>query len=709
MCTAYFFFISTMSDQQTFTLQLGDTELMIHTGKLAQMANGSVVAQMGGTTVLGTATISASARDIDFLPVMVNYQEKYYAAGMIKGSRFIKREGRPADDKVLMGRVIDRQIRPMFPKHIRRDMQVMLTTLSYDRVNEHDILAGIAASASLAISDIPWNGPTANVRVGMIDGEFILNPTHDERKKSDLNLIVATSETEIIMIDADANEVSEEKMLEAMEFGRQAGVKIAKFIGEIAQKIGKEKIVIPAPEKDTDIEAFIDANYTEQMRDCIFNMPGKLKRFEKKAEIMEEAKEAAIEKFGEDYDLSDFGNIFNTLFSGIIRKSILNDGVRINGRKLDEVRPLSVEVGLLPQVHGSGLFNRGETQGLSVLTLASPGNEQILEGIEGETKKRYMHHYNFPPFSVGECSNRLMTGNREIGHGALAEKALEKVLPSQSEFPYVIRVVTEILQSNGSSSMAATCGSTLALMDGGVPIKAPVSGIAMGLMTDKETGKFEVLSDIQDEEDAGGDMDFKVAGTAKGIVAIQMDIKLTGIDMEVFKKALQQAKKGRMDIMDAMLAAIPEYRKELSSFAPRLITMKVKQDKIREVIGKGGETINGIIDSTGVEMNIDDDGTIIIASTDAEAGAKAKAMVEAIVEEAEVGKIYDGTVTRVEEYGAFVEILPGTQGLVHVSLISNERVEKVSDYLKVGQKIKVKVLESDKMGRLRLSMKDAQQ
>lgn len=695
--------------EQTFTLQIGDKELSISTGKLAKMANGSVVARIGGTSVLGTATMSTSARDIDFLPVMVNYQEKFYAAGMIKGSRFIKREGRPADDKVLMGRVIDRQIRPMFPKHIRNDMQVMLTTLSYDRVNEHDILAGIAASASLAISDIPFNGPTANVRVGMIDGEFVLNPTMEERKKSTLNLIVATSTTDVIMIDADADEVTEEKMLEAIEFGRQASVKIAVFIKEIADKIGLEKKVFPAPEENKELEAFINENFTEAMRGCIFNTPGKLQRFARKDEILGEAKEAALEKFGEDYDFSDIGRIFNALFSSIIRKSILNDGVRINGRKLDEVRPLSTEVGILPQVHGSGLFNRGETQGLSVLTLASPGNEQIMEGIEGEVKKRYMHHYNFPPFSVGECSNRLMTGNREIGHGALGEKALEKVLPPVSEFPYVIRVVTEILQSNGSSSMASVCGSTLALMDGGVPIKAPVSGIAMGLMTDKETGKFEVLSDIQDEEDSGGDMDFKVAGTAKGICAIQMDIKLTGIDMKVFEKALQQAKKGRMDIMKAMLASIPEVRKDLSEFAPRLITMQIKPEKIREVIGKGGEVINKIIADTGVEMNIDDDGIIVISSVDGEAGAKAKAMVEAIIEEPEVGKTYNATVARVEDYGAFVEIMPGTQGLVHVSLISNQHVEKVSEHLKVGQKIRVKLLEIDKMGRLRLSMKDAAQ
>ncbi len=695
--------------EQTFSLQIGDKELVLKTGKLAQMANGSVVAQMGDTQMLATAVISSAREGINFLPLMVNYQEKYYASGMIKSSRFQKREMRPPDDKILMGRVVDRQIRPLFPKHIRNDMQVMLTTLSYDRINEHDVLAGIAASASLAISDIPWNGPTANVRVGLINGEFVLNPTAEERLDSDLNLIVATSTEDVLMIDAEANEIDEKVMLDAIAFGKKHSTEIAKFIGKIAAEIGKSKIDIPAPEDDTELEEFIAANYTEAMRECIFNTPGKLVRFARKDEIAAEAKEKALEQFGEERDLSGFGKAFGKIFSGIIRNSILQDDVRINGRKLDEVRPLNCEVGLLPRAHGSGLFTRGETQGLSALALAAPGNELIQEGIEGESKKRFLHHYNFPPYSVGEASNRLSTGNREIGHGALAEKALQPVLPDYTEFPYVMRVVTEILQSNGSSSMAATCGTTLALMDGGVPLKAPVAGIAMGLMTDPETGNFKVLSDIQDEEDAGGDMDFKVAGTEKGITAIQMDIKITGIALEIFGTALEQAKKGRLQIMDAMLAAIDEPRESISQYAPRLITMQIPVKKIRDVIGKGGETINKIIDETGVDINIEDDGTVIISSVDGEAGLKAQQIIEGIIEEAEVGKTYDATVARVEDYGAFVEILPGTQGLVHVSLISDERVNKVSDHLKVGQKIRVKLLEIDSQGRLRLSMKDASQ
>ena len=689
-------------------MELDGKHIHIETGQLAQMANGSVLVRCGDTSVLATATMSKGEREgINFLPVMVNYQEKFYAAGMIKGSRFIKREGRPADDKVLMGRVIDRQIRPMFPKHIRRDIQVMLSVLSYDREHEHDILAGIGASAALAISDIPWNGPTANVRVGRINEEFVLNPSPAQREKSEMNLIVACSLNDVIMIDADADEVSEEIILEGIEFGRQHGTKIAQFIAEIAEKIGKTKTDIPAPEKDEELKQFILDGYRDEMEECIYHTPGKLERFAKKDAIAEKAKEAAVEHFGEERDLSQFGDRFNEVFSGIIRQNILEKEIRINERKLDEIRPLECHTGILPRVHGSGLFQRGETQCLSVLTLASPGNEQIIEGVEGEHKKRYIHHYNFPPFSVGECSNRLMTGNREIGHGALAEKSLEKVLPDEKEFPYVIRVVSEILQSNGSSSMAATCGSTLALLDGGVPLKAPVSGIAMGLMTDPETGTFKVLSDIQDEEDAGGDMDFKVTGTKKGVTAIQMDIKITGIAQEIFKVALEQAKKGRLEIMEAMLASVTTKPNELSQYAPRLITLKVDPDKIREIIGKGGETINSIIDETGVEINIDDDGTVVIASTDEEAGEKAKAIVESIVEEPEVGKTYDGTVVRVEDYGAFVEIMRGTQGLVHVSLINDKRVDKVSDHLKVGQKVRVKLLEIDRQGRLRLSMKDA--
>lgn len=680
---------------------------MVETGKLAQMANGSAVVTCGGTTILATATISKFARPgVDFLPLMVNYQEKFYASGMIKSSRFQKREFRPSDEKILMSRLIDRQLRPLFPKYVRNDLQVMITTLSYDREVEHDMVSAVASSVALAISDIPWNGPTASVRVGLIDGNFVLNPTHSEREKSELDLVVATSATDILMIEAGANEIPEDRMFEALAFGKKYGTEIAREIAKIAAEIGKPKIEMTAPEVDKEIISFVEENYTEEMRKCIFEIPGKLERFGRKADLAREAEEKAREHFGKDRDLSAVGSAFDKIFKNIIRNSILKDEKRIAGRKLDEVRPISAEVGILSRTHGSGLFQRGETQGLSVATLASPGNELIIDGIEGDRKERYMHHYNFPPFSVGECSNRLFVGNREIGHGALAERALRAVLPPVSEFPYVIRVVSEILQSNGSSSMAATCGSTLALMDAGVPITAPVSGIAMGLMTD-EDGNFKVLSDIQDEEDFGGDMDFKVTGTAKGITAIQMDVKIAGISEEIFRVAFTQARKGRLEILDAMLKSIPEFRKELSPYAPRLLIMKINPDKIREVIGKGGEVINGIIAQTGVEINIEDDGTIIIASADGIAAKKAEEIILGIVQEMEVGKIYDAKVVRIEDYGAFVEIKKGVQGLVHISLIADHRVDRVSDVLKIDQKIRVKLLEVDEKGRLRLSMKDA--
>ncbi len=694
---------------KTYTLSLGDKELVVEIGKLAQQANGSVVITMGGTTLLATATMSVNERDIGFFPLMVNYQEKMYAAGLIKSSRFMKREGRPADDKILMGRVIDRTIRPLFPKGLKKDVQVMLTTLSYDGENEHDMVAAVGASIALSISDIPWNGPCASVRVGMINGEFVLNPSREARSTSDLDLIVSSSAQNIIMIEAGANEIPEEKMLEALAFGKKWGQKICGFISDIQSKIGKTKMEFSVPEEDEELKKWLEGEVSEKMRDCIFTIPEKKERFRTKAQIIEDAQKKAEEHFGEERDLSQFKALADTIFKTIVRNSILKDEKRIAGRKLTEIRPLNCEVGILERTHGSGLFNRGETQNLAVATLAAPGNELIVDGIEGESKRRFMHHYNFPPFSVGECSNRLFTGNREIGHGALAQRALEPVLPAQADFPYIIRVVSEILESNGSSSMAATCGCTLALMDAGVPISAPVGGIAMGLMTDPDTGEYKVLTDLQDEEDFGGDMDFKVTGTEKGITAIQMDIKLLGIADEIFKDAFAQAHQGRLEILKAMTDAISEPRKELSPYAPRLETIKVETEDIRLVIGKGGETIQKITGDTGVEMNIEDDGTITIASNDGDAMAKAKAMVMAIVAKPEVGKTYEAKIVRIEAYGAFAEYMPNKQGLIHVSLIANERVEDVSKYVKMGQIVKVKLTEIDREGRVRLSMKDAVQ
>lgn len=697
-------------EAQTFSLLLGNKEITVSVGKLAQQTNGSVIVSVGGTTILATAVMSKAPREgIDFFPLMVNYQEKFYAAGMIKTNRFNKRENRPSDDKILIGRLIDRTLRPLFPKGFRNDVQVMLTTLSYDRENEHDIVAAIAASAAIVISDIPWNGPTASIRVGMINGEFVLNPTGEQREISDLDLVVSSSEKDVVMIEAGAKEISESDMLKAIAFGKDWGQKVCRFLSEVAQKVGKEKIQLPEVQKDEELAVFVKTHFTEKMHNCIFDIPGKLARFGRKDELKKEAQALALETFGEDRDLSALSGLFDKLFADIIRTSILRDNVRINGRGIDEIRPLFTEVSLFPRLHGTGLFQRGETQCLSVLTLGAPGKELLTEGIEGEAKHRYMHHYNFPPFSVGECSNRLSTGNREIGHGALAQRALEAVLPKKEEFPYVIRVVSEILSSNGSSSMAATCGSTLCLMDGGVPISAPVAGIAMGLMTDPETGVFRVLSDIQDEEDFGGDMDFKVAGTAKGITAVQMDVKIMGISEEIFTTAFEQARKGRLEILDAMIKAIPAPRENLSAYAPRLLSLQINTEKIGKVIGKGGEVIQKIIAETGCEVNIEDDGMIYIASTNEEKALEAKRWILSIVEEAEVGKLYDAKITRVEDYGAFAEILPGIQGLIHVSLISNERISDVKSVLSVGQVVRVKLLEIDDKGRLRLSIKDVKE
>ncbi|MBI5415000.1 polyribonucleotide nucleotidyltransferase [Candidatus Peregrinibacteria bacterium] len=693
----------------TFSYTLGDKEILVETGRFAQQTNGSAVVTIGGTTVLATAVMSAEIREgLDFFPLMVNYQEKLYAAGLIKGARHQKREMRPSDEKILMGRVIDRSIRPLFPKGIYNDVQVILTILSYDGENEHDMVASIATSVALSISDIPFHGPTASVRVGIINEEFVLNPSPEARSKSDLDLIVSSALENVIMIEAGANEIPEEKMLEAIAFGKKWGQKICKFVQEIQEKIGKPKKTFDSPKKDEELLEFITEEGLQELKECLFGIPGKVERSQKKSEILQKIQEKAVEKFGEERDLSLFHEMGDKIWKKLIRDSILKDGKRIAGRKLDEVRSINVEVGVLSRTHGSALFQRGETQGLSVVTLAGPGMALLTDGVEGEKKHYYMHHYNFPPFSTGETSNRLMPGNREIGHGALAERAIMPVLPSREDFPYVIRVVSEILQSNGSSSMAATCGSALSLMDAGVPIKAPVSGIAMGLMVDPENPKvFKILSDIQDEEDFGGDMDFKVAGTSKGITAIQMDTKIMGISEAIFEQAFTQAKKGRFEILEKMMSVIGAPRKELSPYAPRLEMIMIDQDMIRKVIGKGGEVIQKIIAETGCEIEIDDSGKVVVASNNAENMKKAVAWIMGIVVKPEVGKIYEATVKRIEAYGAFAEILPDVQGLIHVSRIAKERVEDVNKYLKLEQKVKVKLMEIDDKGRLVLSMRDA--
>jgi len=696
-------------EPKTFKMPLGDKELIVETGKLAQMANGSCTVRVGDTVILATATMSKRARDgVNFLPLMVNYQEKMYASGQIKGSRFIKRETRPSDDKVLMARVADRTYRPLFPKGFHRDIQVMLTTLSYDRENEHDMVATIAGSVALSISEIPFEGPTATVRVGLIEGELILNPTMQQRETSDLDLIVSTVMNNVVMIEAGANEVSEEKMLEAIAFGKAAGNKVAAFIKSIQDEIGVTKMEFIEPEKNQDIISYINENYADKIMAALYDKPGKLERFAYFAEVGEEAAEALKEKVPEE-DLKQVGDAVNKLVKTIVRKNILENKKRIGGRGLDEIRALSIEAGLLPRTHGSALFNRGETQGLTTCTLGSPGDAQLIDGIEGETKKRYFHHYNFPPFSVGETSNRLFTGNREIGHGSLAERALVPVLPSKEEFPYTIRTVTEILASNGSSSMAATCGSSLALMDAGVPLKAAVGGVAMGLMTDYENpSNYAILTDLQDEEDFGGDMDFKVTGTRKGITAIQMDIKLKSLEDHVFVEALGAAKKGRLHILDAMDAVISQSRPELSDYAPRLLSMKVNPEKIRFIIGPGGEMINKIIAETGVDsIDIEDDGSIVVTSLGGESAKKAEQWIKDITADPEVGKVYENSkVTKVLEFGAIVEFMAGKEGMVHVSEISDEFVKDVSTLVSEGQIVNVKLLAIDeRQGRFKLSMK----
>jgi polyribonucleotide nucleotidyltransferase len=700
-------------EPQNFSMPLEGKDLIVEVGKLAQQCNGSCTVRYGDTVILATATMGKEPREgVNFLPLMVNYQEKLYASGMIKSSRFMKRETRPSDEKILMARVADRTYRPLFPKHFHQDIQVMLTTLSYDRENEHDMIATIAGSVALTISDIPFEGPTATVRVGLIDGKLVLNPTHETRANSDLDLIVSSDPKNIIMIEAGANEVPEDKMLEAIAFGKEHGQKIANFIQDIQGKVGKPKIEFVPPEKNQAIIDYIDKNYPDKVMDAIYNKPGKLERFGYFRELTKEAEEYFKDKVDEK-ELPEVGEAMDSLIKQTVRRNILENEKRVGGRKLDEIRPLSVEVGLLPRTHGSGLFNRGETQGLTTCTLGAPGDAQIMEGIEGETKKTYFHHYNFPPFSVGETSNRLFTGNREVGHGALAERAIMPMLPSKEDFPYTIRTVTEILASNGSSSMAATCGSTLALMDAGVPLKKPVAGIAMGLMTSHHNPElYKILTDLQDEEDMGGDMDFKVTGTKDGITAIQMDTKLKGLPDNIFVEGLEQAKVGRLQILDAMTKVIAEPRKEMSEFAPQLISLKVHPDKIRFIIGPGGEMINKIIDETGVDsIDIEDDGSVVITAVGAEKGNAAKEWVINITADPEVGKTYNNVkITKLFEFGALVEFMPGKEGMVHVSEITDEFIKDVSSILKEGQVVNVKLLAIDEAtGRYKLTMKGVPQ
>ncbi len=705
-----------MFEQKEYSLQLGDESLVVKTGAVARQANASVLCQMGDTVSLSNVTISGKPREgVDFLPLQLVYQEKFYAGGRIGGSRFRKREGRPADNYVLMARVIDRGLRPMLPKHMRNDIQVFCTVLSYDFEHEHDIASANAANLAMAVSDCPADGPLGSVRVGMIGGELVLNPSREARTRSDLDLFLTASLDRIVMIEAGANALPEEDVLRAIEFGKKWAQKIAQFFDGIRKEIGKPKMEIAAPYTHEEGLKMLKEWALPAITKAIKDDLGKAERRAIFNQYMSDAAAKLEETYGKAGDNEELialyahaSGLVDKIIKGEMRRLILEEGTRMSSRKIDQIRPLGAMVDVLPsRVHGSALFQRGETQGLTTCTLGAPGDKQIVEGMEGEFKLRYMHHYNFPPFSVGETSNRLMVGNREIGHGNLAQRGIEPVLPKEEDFPYTIRTVTEILESNGSSSMAATCGSTLALMAAGVPISSPVSGIALGLVSDEAKDQYVILSDLQDEEDFGGDMDFKVTGTAKGVTAIQMDIKIKGLPDHVFKEALERAKSGRAVILEAMMQAIREPRKELSPFAPRIETVRIDPEDIRIVIGKGGETIQKITGELGVEIDIEDSGVIFITSVNGESMQKAKEWIMGLVAKPEVGAVYDATVVRIiPGVGAIAEFLRGKDGMIHISELAWGRTENVEDVVNVGDKVQVKCVEYDAVeGRTRLSLK----
>ena len=687
---------------ETFSMQLAGRDLVIETGKMAGQANGAVLVRYGDTAVLVTATASEKPREgVDFFPLSCDYEEKLYSVGKIPGG-FIKREGRPTEKAILTSRLIDRPIRPLFPKGFRNDVQVIATVLSVDRNNSPEIAAMIGSSAALSISSIPFDGPTGSVEVGLVDGQFILNPDIEQKERSDLSLIVSGTKDAVMMVEAGANEVPEETLLEAIMYGHEEVKRIVAFIEDIVSKVGKEKMEVELAQINPELEREVREYATSRLIDAILT-PEKLER---NANI-DRVKEETLEYFAEKYPESEaeISEVLYNITKEEVRRLILEEGKRPDDRTPEEIRPIACEVGLLPRTHGSGLFTRGQTQALTIATLGAMGDVQILDGLGLEEFKRFMHHYNFPPYSVGETRFLRGPGRREIGHGALAERALEPVIPSEEEFPYTIRLVSEILSSNGSTSQASVCGSTLALMDAGVPIKAPVAGIAMGLIMEGE--RVQILSDIQGMEDFLGDMDFKVAGTAKGITAIQMDIKIAGIGKEILQKALEQARKGRLYILDKMLQVISEPRKELSPYAPKIIRTLVDPDKIRDIIGPGGRTINRIINETGVKIDIEDDGRVFIAAPDMESGERALKIIEALTKDVEVGEFYVGKVLRITNFGAFVEIAPGKEGMIHISKLAHKRVEKVEDVLQIGDEVLVKVIEIDKQGRINLSRKDA--
>ncbi|MBU0646483.1 polyribonucleotide nucleotidyltransferase [Patescibacteria group bacterium] len=709
-----------MTELKKFETQWGGKTLTISTGKYAEQAHGACLVQYGETVVLATVVMSESAREgVDFFPLMVDYEEKMYAAGRIKGSRFMKREGRAVDEAILTSRFIDRAIRPLFDQSMRNEVQVIVTCLAFDGENDADILGLIGASCALHISQIPWNGPIADIRIGQVDGAWIINPTYEERAKSLLDLAFAGTSENIIMVEAGANEAPEDTVLEAFWYGMENLKEPVALIEKIRQEVGKEKVDLNAPKTDEEkalvikkeeIAAKARPFIVAQVKELFFGQPQatKTERYQQKTELKKRTEAFLLEQ-GVDPEEVRYGldTVIEVLEDEVTREIIENDK-RVDGRKITEIRKLVGEVQLLPRVHGSGLFSRGETQVLTVTTLGAPGDEQTMDGMEFMGTKRFFHHYNFPPYSVGEVKPMRGPSRRDIGHGALAEKALAPMIPSKEDFPYTIRLVSETMGSNGSSSMASTCGSTLALMDAGVPIKTPVAGIAMGVATN-DKGDWKVLTDIQDLEDGKGGMDFKIAGSREGITAIQMDTKTEGLSREIVEQTFKQAREARMEILDVIQKTIPEPRAEMSPYAPRIITVQIDPAKIGEVIGPGGKMINEIIDTTGVQsIDIEDSGLVMITSIGGEAADKAKAWVERIVKDIEVGEIYKGKVVRLMDFGAFVEILPKKDGMVHVSELAPWRVEKVSDIVKIGDEVNVKVIEIDDKGRVNLSMKQAE-
>ncbi|MFD0680101.1 MULTISPECIES: polyribonucleotide nucleotidyltransferase [unclassified Paenibacillus] len=683
-------------------MDLGGRPLILETGRFAKQANAAVMVRYGDTVVLCTVTASTGPKDLDFFPLTVNYEERLYAVGKIPGG-FIKREGRPSQKAILSSRLTDRPIRPLFPEGFRNDVQIVSIVMSVDQECAPEIAAMIGTSAALSISDVPFNGPVGGVIVGRVDGQFVINPTLEQVDKSDIHLVVAGTKDAIMMVEAGANEVPEEVMLEAIMFGHDEIKNIVAIQEQLVAEAGKPKMEVKLhtvnEEVNRDVRAFAQARLVEAV---------KIAEKHARQDAIDAVNEETVEHFKGEYaetpeKLADVKETLYDIVKEEVRRLITHDKVRPDGRGLDEIRPIECDIDLLPRTHGSGLFTRGQTQALSICTLGALGDVQILDGLDLEETKRFMHHYNFPPFSVGEARPLRPPGRREIGHGALGERALEPVLPSETDFPYTIRLVSEVLESNGSTSQASICASTLAMMDAGVPIKSPVAGVAMGLIKDGE--HFSILSDIQGMEDHLGDMDFKVAGTAAGVTALQMDIKIDGIDRAILGQALEQAKQGRMHILGKMLERIQQPKAQLSKYAPKILTMHINPDKIRDVIGAGGKIINKIIEETGVKIDIEQDGRVFIASSNQEMNDKARQIIEGIVKEVVIGETYLGTVKRVEKFGAFVEILPGKEGLVHISQLSTERVAKVEDVVAVGDTITVKVTEIDQQGRVNLSRK----